>query len=194
VRDSLSLSSLSQLHSPVRKENWPKDVWDFSVKALQVQNLEIHLTLTEIYVGIKGKPTHPLFKVSAANVKTRLSLSLSLTRAHAVAQGKLFNRINTDDSTWTWDKDTEVLEFTLQKDMTVHDAENSWWASLVQGHEKIDVDLIEGSKYLDVSLLRRIKAEKELKKKAELEAKQAAAAAADAAATATTASDASPAQ
>ena len=110
-----------------------------------------------------------------------------------MVQGKLFNRINTDDSTWTWDKDTEVLEFTLQKDMTVHDAENSWWASLVQGHEKIDVDLIEGSKYLDVSLLRRIKAEKELKKKAELEAKQAAAAAATTTTT-TTASDASPAQ
>jgi hypothetical protein len=87
----------------------------------------------------------------------------------------LFGRINTDDSTWTWDKDTEVLEFTLQKDMTVHDAENPWWASFVQGHEKIDVDLIEGSKYLDVSLLRRIKAEKDLKKKAEAEAKAAAA-------------------
>lgn len=82
-----------------------------------------------------------------------------------------------------------MLEFTLQKDMTVHDAENPWWASLVQGHEKIDVDLIEGSKYLDVSLLRRIKAEKDAKKKKEAEDKAAAAAAA-ATATATTATPA----
>lgn len=38
-------------------------MWDFSQKELKVQNLDIHLTLTEIYVGIKGKPTQPLFKV-----------------------------------------------------------------------------------------------------------------------------------
>ena len=105
------------------KENWPKELWDFDARPLKSQNLDIKLTLTHIAVGIKGKPSK-LF------------------------EGELFNRINTDDSTWTWDKETNVLEFTLQKDMTVHDTENPWWASLVKGHEPIDVDLIEGSKYL----------------------------------------------
>ena len=102
------------------------------------------MTLTDISVGIKGK-------------------------SETLIRGKFFNRINTDDSTWTWDKETNVLEFTLQKDMTVHDTENPWWASFVQEAPKIDVDLIEGSKYLDVSLLRRIKAEKAKKKAAEEE-------------------------
>jgi len=102
------------------------------------------LKLNELSVGIKGK--EPFIK------------------------GTLFNRINTDDSTWTWDKETNVLEFTLSKDMTVHDSENPWWASLLKEDEKIDVDLIEGSKYLDVSLLRKIKAEKQ--RKIELEKKK----------------------
>lgn len=57
--------------------------------------------------------------------------------------------------------------------MTVHDSENPWWASFLKDDEKIDVDLIEGSKYLDVSLLRKVKAEKERKKQAEEEAKKA---------------------
>ena len=46
----------------IKQENWPKDAWDWS-KPLKVQNLDIKLTLTEISVGIKGKP--PLIKVSA---------------------------------------------------------------------------------------------------------------------------------
>ena len=80
-------------------------------------------------------------------------------------EGVFPNRINTDDSTWTWDKDSGVLEFTLSKDATVHDSENPWWPSFVTGEEEIDVDLIEGSKYLDVSLLKKVKAQKALKKK-----------------------------
>jgi hypothetical protein len=88
------------------------------------------------------------------------------------------------------DKDNNTLEFTLIKDMTVHDADNPWWASFLKDDEKIDVDLIEvsqqhdrccaetlacvqGSKYLDVSLLKKVKAEKERKKLAEMESKAA---------------------
>jgi len=58
----------------------------------------------------------------------------------------------------------KLLEFTLQKDDTVHDSEKPWWESFLNGQPKIDVDLIEGSKYLDVSLLRKVKAEKQRKK------------------------------
>eukprot|EP01108_Squamamoeba_japonica_P005943 TRINITY_DN479_c0_g1_i2.p2 TRINITY_DN479_c0_g1~~TRINITY_DN479_c0_g1_i2.p2 ORF type:complete len:172 (-),score=35.80 TRINITY_DN479_c0_g1_i2:44-559(-) len=137
----------------ILKENWPKDLWDFDARPLKSQNLDIKLTLTAISVGIKGK-------------------------SQVLFAGDFPNRINTDDSTWTWDKETNTLEFTLQKDMTVHDSENPWWASFITSDEKIDVDLIEGSKYLDVSLLRKIKAQKEEKKKEEAAAKAAAEAAA----------------
>jgi hypothetical protein len=42
------------------QSNWPDGSWDWS-KPLKVQNLDIKLTLTEISIGIKGKP--PLLKV-----------------------------------------------------------------------------------------------------------------------------------
>jgi hypothetical protein len=32
-----------------------------------------------------------------------------------------------------------------------------WWPSVIVGDKEIDVDLIEGSKYLDDSLLRKVK-------------------------------------
>ncbi len=35
--------------------------------------------------------------------------------------------------------------------------ESVWWPSLIVGDAEIDVDLIEGSKYLDDSLLKKVK-------------------------------------
>lgn len=49
--------------------------------------------------------------------------------------------------------DNGVVELTLQK------AESSaiWWKGVIQGDPEIDVKKIEGSKYLDDSLLKKIK-------------------------------------
>jgi len=81
--------------------------------------------------------------------------------------GKFPNRIVTDNSTWTYDADDGMIEVTLAKDETVHDSEKPWWGALLVGEPEIDLDLIEGSKYLDVSLLKKVKAEKMRKKQEE---------------------------
>mgnify|MGYP001073622479 CR=1 FL=1 len=44
-----------------------------------------------------------------------------------------------------------MVEISLQKKA------EGWWKSVVEGDAEIDLDLIEGSKYLDDSLLRKIK-------------------------------------
>jgi hypothetical protein len=51
-------------------------------------------------------------------------------------------------STW-WIED-ENVEFSLQK---LHSGN---WASVIPGHPEVDLDLLEGSKYLDDSLLKRV--------------------------------------
>jgi hypothetical protein len=47
-----------------------------------------------------------------------------------------------------------MVEISLQKKA------EGWWKSVVEGDAEIDLDLIEGSKYLDDSLLRKIKVRK----------------------------------
>lgn len=42
--------------------------------------------------------------------------------------------------------------------------EVEYWPSLLEGGREIDVDLIEGSKYLDRSLLKKVKASKAAQK------------------------------
>jgi len=92
-----------------------------------------------------------------------------------VAQGPLFAQVNKSLSTW-W-IDGETVEFLLHKVLKGN------WKSVIPGHPEVDLDLLEGSKYLDDSLLKRIQAEKARKKAED-------AAAAAAAATAATTGDA----
>lgn len=47
------------------------------------------------------------------------------------------------------------VELTLVKEQPT--SGDGWWKSLVEGDPEIDLDLIEGSKYLDDSLLRKLK-------------------------------------
>lgn len=60
-------------------------------------------------------------------------------------------------STWGLDTDDNKLEITLVKHVP---QEVEYWPSLLVGGKQIDVDLIEGSKYLDRSLLKKVKAGK----------------------------------
>lgn len=72
-------------------------------------------------------------------------------------QGQLRYKINLDESTWGLDTDDNKLEMTLVKHIP---QEVEYWPSLLVGGREIDVDLIEGSKYLDRSLLKKVKANK----------------------------------
>lgn len=71
---------------------------------------------------------------------------------------------NLDESTWGLDTDDHKLEITLVKHIP---QEVEYWPSLLEGGREIDVDLIEGSKYLDRSLLKKVKASKAAQKQAE---------------------------
>mmetsp|Transcript_109955 Transcript_109955/g.154194 ORF Transcript_109955/g.154194 Transcript_109955/m.154194 type:complete len:171 (+) Transcript_109955:33-545(+) len=71
--------------------------------------------------------------------------------------GALKYRINLDESMWGLDTDDHKLEITLVKHIP---QPVEYWPSLVDGGNEIDVDLIEGSKYLDRSLLKKVKANK----------------------------------
>jgi hypothetical protein len=65
-------------------------------------------------------------------------------------QGDLPERVRPDESSWIIG-DNNSVEIMLQK------MKEGWWSSLVVGDKEIDLDLIEGSKYLDDSLLKKVK-------------------------------------
>ena len=90
-------------------------------------------------------------------------------------EGKLRYAIRLDESTWGLDTDDNKLEITLVKHIP---QEVEYWPSLLVGGREIDVDLIEGSKYLDRSLLKKVKAQKQAAKANPEAAASAAAAAA----------------
>jgi len=48
--------------------------------------------------------------------------------------------------------------------LTLQKTKPQWWKSLLIGDAEIDTDLIEGSKYLDDSLLKKVKEAKQKKK------------------------------
>jgi len=106
--------------------------------------------------GLKGKDL---------NVKmTRDYLLVGVKGKAPFIDGKLGGEIKVDDSAWCLDND--VIEMTLQK------SDKKWWASVIIGDEEIDVDLIEGSKYLDANLLQKVKNSKLEKKESERKARE----------------------
>jgi len=93
------------------------------------------------------------------------SLFLQLKGSPApLIDGQLHDRVITQDSTWTIDGET--LEIVLAKQPT-EDEKKQWWKSVIPGHPEIDTELIEASKFLDESLLKKIKANKTQKKEEE---------------------------
>ena len=91
---------------------------------------------------------------------TRDTLKAGLKGEPPVIDGQLRYKCNLDESTWGLDTDDNKLEITLVKHVP---QEVEYWPSLLVGGKEIDVDLIEGSKYLDRSLLKKVKASKQQK-------------------------------
>ncbi|KAH3766744.1 hypothetical protein Pelo_1409 [Pelomyxa schiedti] len=70
-------------------------------------------------------------------------------------EGVLHSTIDVDGSTWT--KQDDVVELMLAKgNATKGDEEGHWWPCVVKGATIIDVKQIEGAKYLDDSILKKI--------------------------------------
>merc|ERR1711991_1329 len=88
---------------------------------------------------------------------TRDTLRAGIKGQPPIVQGDLRYKCSLDDSTWGLDTDDMKLEITLVKHVP---QEVEYWPSLLVGGKEIDVDLIEGSKYLDRSLLKKVKANK----------------------------------
>eukprot|EP01100_Stratorugosa_tubuloviscum_P008722 TRINITY_DN362_c0_g1_i2.p1 TRINITY_DN362_c0_g1~~TRINITY_DN362_c0_g1_i2.p1 ORF type:complete len:155 (+),score=74.45 TRINITY_DN362_c0_g1_i2:49-513(+) len=85
----------------------------------------------------------------------------------ALIDGHLFDEVVVHDSSWSFTEGE--VQITLQK------KNQKWWGSAIVGDPSIDLDLIEGTKYLDVGLLEKVKQAKLEKKREEERARAAAA-------------------
>lgn len=63
------------------------------------------------------------------------------------------------------------MEIVLTK-IPIDDEKKCWWKSVIVGDPEIDTELIEASKYLDESLIKKIKENKAQKAKEESEKKE----------------------
>jgi len=92
-------------------------------------------------------------------------LKIGIKGKPPIIDGPLTNAILVDEAAWTVDHGH--LELTFPK----ASSSAPWWKTVIVGDPEIDVEAIEGSKYLDDSLLKQIKdkkdREKEEKKKEE---------------------------
>ena len=91
--------------------------------------------------------------VRARDIKVEFQpFSIKVTlEGKEILQGKLGGRIDTEQSVWSLCDG--ILEIELAKAKT----SQNWWKYFIEGGEEIDMELIEGSKYLDDSLLQKIK-------------------------------------
>eukprot|EP01119_Soliformovum_irregulare_P003281 TRINITY_DN13649_c0_g1_i1.p1 TRINITY_DN13649_c0_g1~~TRINITY_DN13649_c0_g1_i1.p1 ORF type:complete len:161 (-),score=34.35 TRINITY_DN13649_c0_g1_i1:26-508(-) len=104
--------------------------------------------------GVKGREVSVEFKVG--------HLKVGLKGKSLIIDGDLYQHIVPDDCTWLMDGPN--VEITLSKSAS----SETWWKNVVQGDPEIDVKKIEGAKYLDDSILKKIK-EKDDAEKAEKE-------------------------
>mmetsp|Transcript_12545 Transcript_12545/g.17379 ORF Transcript_12545/g.17379 Transcript_12545/m.17379 type:complete len:156 (-) Transcript_12545:1474-1941(-) len=83
-----------------------------------------------------------------------------------IIDGELYQPVATDESAWTIDGTN--LEITLTKGTT----SEKWWKCAIVGDPQIDVQKIEGSKYIHESLLEKLKAQEEEEEKLQTEPTQ----------------------
>eukprot|EP01103_Thecamoeba_quadrilineata_P003571 TRINITY_DN13330_c0_g1_i1.p1 TRINITY_DN13330_c0_g1~~TRINITY_DN13330_c0_g1_i1.p1 ORF type:complete len:159 (-),score=33.60 TRINITY_DN13330_c0_g1_i1:117-593(-) len=112
-------------------------IWVPLGEGLSGRDVVCKITSRRLIVGVKGKPP--------------------------VIDGDLGAKVIVDESTWTL-VDGSAVDIVLQK---ASKGEENWWKSAIVGEAEIDTDLIEGSKYLDDSLLRKVKEQKEAKRREE---------------------------
>uniref|UniRef100_A0A6B2LPJ5 CS domain-containing protein n=1 Tax=Arcella intermedia TaxID=1963864 RepID=A0A6B2LPJ5_9EUKA len=90
-------------------------------------------------------------------------------KGKVLVEGALPHDILPDGSTWTIESETGSLDVLFQK--PPHTENPVWWKHIAVGEPVIDVEAIEASKYLDDSILRKIKESKKEKAKMEAEGK-----------------------
>ena len=84
-----------------------------------------------------------------------------------IVDGDLARPVVVDDSTWV--KDGPAVEVTLRKcGASQGEDADKWWPSCIAGAATVDCKALEGSKYLDESLLKRLWEEKHGKNGADL--------------------------
>eukprot|EP01088_Endostelium_zonatum_P014959 TRINITY_DN3478_c0_g1_i1.p1 TRINITY_DN3478_c0_g1~~TRINITY_DN3478_c0_g1_i1.p1 ORF type:complete len:200 (-),score=89.14 TRINITY_DN3478_c0_g1_i1:27-626(-) len=141
---------------------------DLKDESITAKNIVYELTPTTLKFGVKGRP---------------LLIDGTFPDNH---------RVSVSGSTWT--KDGTQIDITLTKQNVGQEAdkhaphktdpkESEWWSCLVTADAdkeggSIDTEMIDASRYLDDSLLRKVKEGKRQKKLEEEAAKKAAAAAA----------------
>jgi len=92
----------------------------------------------------------------AVSIKTT-HLQVGIKGQPLTIDGDLGGKVKKDECTW-YLVDGSTVELTFQK------VGKDWWKSAIVGEAEIDLDLIEGSKYLDDSLLKKIKEQKQQQK------------------------------
>ncbi len=95
----------------------------------------------------------------------RKRLEMAVKGQDPIISGTFPGTIKVAESTWT--KEGDIVEITLAKESK---KEEDWWDCLIEEDKSkeggsIDASLIEASKYLDESLLRKVKEKKEEDKK-----------------------------
>ena len=109
----------------------------------------------------EGDPSDlPVFTlpVRAKDIKVQFEpfhLSVTIQGQAVLDKKALGGRIDADQSVWSLCDG--IMEIELAKAKT----SQTWWKCFVEGGEEIDMELIEGSKYLDDSLLQKIKDRKQ---------------------------------
>jgi hypothetical protein len=128
-------------------------------KGLRGTDIAVKITRDHLTAGLKVRE-----KKKTGNPYSWVQLFV-LQGQKAVIDGPLRFKCSLDDSTWGLDTDDNKLEITLVKHIP---QEVEYWPSLLVGGREIDVDLIEGSKYLDRSLLKKVKASKQQQKQGQV--------------------------
>jgi hypothetical protein len=129
----------------------------------KTENYEWTQTKDEVSVTLKV-PSGLKARDLLAKIE-RSAIEFGVKGQTPLLKGTLPKPIKVAESTWT--KEGETVEITLSKELK---KEEDWWDCLVEEDKgkqggAIDAELIEASKYLDDSLLRKVK-ERKLEQKA----------------------------
>jgi len=110
---------------------------------------EEDVTITvSLPAGTRGKDIQCLIKSNSIKLNYKASPA-------PIIDGEFVYPVVVDESTWSIDE-KGCVEIYLKKQIT-QDEKQKWWKSAIKGDSEIDTELIEASKYLDESLLRKMK-------------------------------------
>jgi len=143
---------------PEKKKNrWKVEYGNETDRYKWTQTKEEVLITIPIPTGLKGRDI-------TCEIKSQ-HLKMGLKGKPLIIDGAFFQKVNIDESTWIIEAGN--VEITLTKGAT----SSKWWKSAIVGDPEIDVERLEGSQYVDDSLLRKLaerdEEEEKLKEKQE---------------------------